>query len=555
MKPRRFLSLVLGTTALLLAAPALAVPSAAPSSAPPTVATPRGDPATERSTPRRTMETFLRAAHAGDYERAAQCLDLRAIPTAKRPLQGATLARDLTLVLDRKLWIDPARLSDDPEGDPADGPGSDLVGTLLLDDDPIPISLTKGKTDAGATVWLLSKTTVSMIPALYAVYGEHWLAERMPASLQPRFFELALWQWIGVVVALFLGYWGGHFTGGMLGGIVERLARRTRATWDDAVAIASRGPMRWVLGTILLKILIAPLGLNVPAQLLADRLTTTFLIVATAAFIVRVIHTGADVFEARLPEDTVGELASRGVRTQLLVARRIASLVVSVVAAAVVLIQFEFVRSIGMSLLASAGFAGVVLGFAAQKSLAGVIAGIQLSMTQPIRIGDMVVIEQETGHIEEINLTFVVVRTWDDRRFIVPIARFLEHPFQNWTKKGSALLGAVNLHADPTLPIDPVREELKRLCAAHPSWDRREAKLQVAECTDQVMLLRAVVSCGHADDLYDFRCDIREGLVRFLRNLDGGAYLPRVRFQPVETPADVSRLFTEPTTPAGDDAP
>src|SRR6185503_3018794 len=166
--------------------------------------------------------------------------------------------------------------------------------------------------------------------------------------------------------------------------------------------------------------------------------------------------------------------------------------VVVVFATSIVLVQFEFVRSVGLSLLASAGLAGIVVGFAAQRSLAGIIAGLHLSITQPIRIGDSVMIEKEFGTIEEINLTYVVVRLWDDRRLVVPISRFLEHSFENWTKTTPELTGTVMLAVDYTAPVELIRKELERLCQGNEDWDGRTCSLQVVDVTDVAMTLRAL---------------------------------------------------------------
>lgn len=481
----------------------------------------------ERATPRRAMETFLRAAADGNLEHAAECLDLRGVPATRRPIEGPLLARDLAAVLERRLPVDLARLSDDPEGDAADGPGTDLVGTIALDQEAVPIVLTRSRAEGGAFVWQISRATVALIPALRADQAESWWLSRVPPVLvRLRFGGLAAFQWLGLLVATIASAWGARLLGALLTRALERLARRTQTAWDDAISGAS-GSLRIGLAALLMKAAFAPLELRGTAAVVTAFLTTTLLIVGVAVFLIRLVNTGADAVEARLPEDTIGELRTRGVRTQLVVTRRIASLLVGFLAVAVTLLQFEVVRSVGMSLLASAGIAGVVLGFAAQKSLGGIIAGIQISITQPIRIGDLVVMETETGIVEEITLTFVVVRLLDERRLIVPIARVLDQPFQNWTKVGATLLVLVTVQADPRVPVAKVREELVRLASAHTLWDKRECLLQVVEVTDRAVTLRATVSVARAEDMFVFRADLREGLLTYLQGLEGGLYLAR----------------------------
>ena len=180
---------------------------------------------------------------------------------------------------------------------------------------------------------------------------------------------------------------------------------------------------------------------------------------------------------------------------------------------------------------ASAGIAGVVLGLAAQKSIAGLLAGIQLSITQPIRISDTVIVEGEWGTIEEINLTYVVLKVWDQRRLVVPIATFLEKPFQNWTRTTTELLGTVYFYADYRLPIDAVREELDRILEGNPKWDERVKNVLVTEVTDRAVQVRALVSARNASDHWDLRCEVREKLVAWLRAHEGGRYLPRMRVE------------------------
>ncbi|HCF59138.1 MAG TPA: mechanosensitive ion channel protein MscS, partial [Myxococcales bacterium] len=210
----------------------------------------------------------------------------------------------------------------------------------------------------------------------------------------------------------------------------------------------------------------------------------------------------------------------------------IASVTVYVVAAALVLTQFEAVRNLGMSLLASAGIAGIVVGLAAQKTISSLLAGIQLSITQPIRIGDSIVVEGEFGTVEEIHLTYVVVRVWDLRRLIVPITRFLDAPFQNWTKVSPEIMGTVELFADYSVPIDQVRAELGRFCEAHPAWDKKVCNLQVTAVSERTVTLRALVSSENAGKSSELRNAVREQLVKFLQQLDGGRYLPQVRLAP-----------------------
>jgi small-conductance mechanosensitive channel len=339
------------------------------------------------------------------------------------------------LVLGWTVVLDVGAISNEPEGDPGDGPDADVIASVPVDDEAVPITLTRSRAPDGTTSWLVSRATVAMIPTMYAAHGARWIGDKMPPFLSRyRLFDLALWQWIGIVLAALLACGIGLLGGSVLLAIGERIAKRTAVTWDDDLVLAARGPSRLALGMIAFKELTEILQVPVTPRLIIERIWGTLLVVSAAWFLIRLIRVGATTLEGALPaEDTVGELRVRGLRTRVSVLRRIASILVGVLAVAAVLMQFDIVRSFGMSLLASAGIVGVLVGFAAQKSLSGMVAGIHLSITQPVRIDDTVMIEGQLGTIEEINLTYVVVRLWDQRRLIVPISRFLEQTFENWT--------------------------------------------------------------------------------------------------------------------------
>ncbi len=222
--------------------------------------------------------------------------------------------------------------------------------------------------------------------------------------------------------------------------------------------------------------------------------------------------------------------AARKIATHVSLARKILNVFFVLLAISGVLMTFDTVRQVGLSILASAGIAGVMLGFAAQKSLTTLIAGIQIAITQPISIGDVVVVENERGMIEEITLTYVVVQLWDQRRMIVPITWFIDRPFQNWTRTSSELLGTVYLHTDYSIPPETLRDELGRIVSLTPLWDKRLAKIQVTNTTEKSVEIRAVVSAANSSDVWELRCFVREQLIAFLRlNYPGG--LPKVTAQ------------------------
>jgi small-conductance mechanosensitive channel len=253
-----------------------------------------------------------------------------------------------------------------------------------------------------------------------------------------------------------------------------------------------------------------------------------FLIIALSVLIVRGINAVQLALLSRHRMDVGDNLSARRIYTQVSVIRKIIVSGVVIIATGSILMLFDPVRQFGTSILASAGIAGVVIGFAAQKTLGNVLAGIQIALTQPLLIDDIVVVEGEFGQIEEITLTYVTVRTWDLRRLVLPITYFIEKPFQNWSRVSTELLGTVILYLDYQAPLGELRKELKRLVENNPKWDRRVCGLQVTDTKQTTIEVRALVSGTDPGKTFDLRCEVREGLIEFLRR-DHPESLPRVR--------------------------
>ncbi len=233
--------------------------------------------------------------------------------------------------------------------------------------------------------------------------------------------------------------------------------------------------------------------------------------------IIRLIRLGRDVVLLRYDISEKNNLKARRVYTQFKVIERILVFIIIVIALAVALMTFEQIRKIGVSLFASAGVAGIILGFAAQKLIGNVLAGFQIAIAQPIRIDDVVIVEKEWGWIEEITLTYVVVRIWDKRRLILPTTYFIEKPFQNWTRVSADILGTVFIYTDYTVPIDKLREELTRVLQSDENWDGKVNVLQVTDSTERTMEIRALMSSANSPSSWDLRVNVREKLIDFLQ--------------------------------------
>jgi small-conductance mechanosensitive channel len=276
-------------------------------------------------------------------------------------------------------------------------------------------------------------------------------------------------------------------------------------------------------------ILYAPvLAVSPNLQALFSRVVSILLIGTVAVILLQLVDTLATLVLARYRIDVSDNLQARAVYTQVTVLKKVTVAVIVVFTAASMLMVFDSVRQFGTSILASAGIAGVIVGFAAQRSIATLVAGFQIAMTQPIRIDDVVIVEGEWGRIEDITLTYVIVRIWDLRRLVVPITYFIEQPFQNWTRTSSSLLATVYLYTDYGVPLEPLRAELTRILEASTRWDRKVNVLQVTDAKERTIELRALASAADASLAWDLRCEVREKLIDFLQ-VHYPASLPRVR--------------------------
>jgi small-conductance mechanosensitive channel len=268
-------------------------------------------------------------------------------------------------------------------------------------------------------------------------------------------------------------------------------------------------------------------------------------IVALSFLIIRGINAVQLALMSRHRLDAEDNLSARRIYTQVSVIRKIIVSTVVIIATGSVLMLFDPVRQFGTSILASAGIAGVVIGFAAQKTLGNVLAGIQIALTQPLLIDDIVVVEGEFGQIEEITLTYVTVRTWDLRRLVVPITQFVERPFQNWSRVSTDLLGTVILYLDYQAPLAELRKELKRLVENNPKWDRKVCGLQVTDTNQSTIVVRALVSSTSPGKVFDLRCEVREALIDFLRR-NHPESLPKVRNVDVSPDEEILRKNARP---------
>jgi small-conductance mechanosensitive channel len=316
--------------------------------------------------------------------------------------------------------------------------------------------------------------------------------------------------------------------------LVEVAVRRVlpRVVEDRTLAEELNARCRWPLRVLVafaaVRLVLSGAGLRPSLSATLGQVLLIGTVVSGAWLAERAVRVAEDALMRRFESDAPASLRARRVRTQVRVLGRVVTVAIVVVAVATVLLTFPQGRTIGASLLASAGIAGVIAGVAARSTVGNFIAGLQIAIAEPIRLDDAVVVEGEWGNIEEITLTYVVVRIWDRRRLVLPSSYFVEQPIENWTRYSADIVGSVVLYVDYATPVDAVRAEFERIVADSKLWNGQTAILQVVDTTERTMVLRALVSADSAASVWDLRCEVRERLLEWLRAEHPEA-LPRVR--------------------------
>ena len=308
--------------------------------------------------------------------------------------------------------------------------------------------------------------------------------------------------------------------------------------WGRAIALRSfkigweplRPPLRFLIPVLCILTVIPSLRVADKERLFIGYFADAIFITLAGWTAIKIVHILRDAILSRYDMQVQDNARARGIHTQMRMLANIANAVIVLLTASFVLMSIPGAGHIGVSILASAGIAGIVVGFAAQKTLGNLIAGIQIAIAQPIRLDDVVIIEGEWGWIEEISLTFAVVRIWDLRRLIVPIAYFLEKPFQNWTRTKADLMGTVLIYADYSVPVKEIRDELSRVLKESPLWDKKACTLQVTDTNEKTVELRALMSAKDSSSLWDLRCEVREKLLEFMQARFPGS-LPKIRIE------------------------
>lgn len=298
--------------------------------------------------------------------------------------------------------------------------------------------------------------------------------------------------------------------------VARRLTKRFGGRVSQAMIERAAPPMRVLMPIIAMQFVLPALGLPPRAAPVARQVISIAIIASITWLLIAMLRVADDAVAARFPVDVPDNRRARRLHTLVRIMRQTATVIVVTIGAAVALMTFPQARELGASVLASAGIVGIAVGMAARPALTNLIAGVQIALTEPIAIDDVVIVQGEFGRVEEITTTYVVVRVWDLRRIIVPLSHFIEQPFQNWTRVTADLLGTVFVHTDFGVPVGEVRAELTRVLQTEPKWDGKVNVVHVTDAVNGRLELRLLMSSASAPDLWDLRCAVRERMVDFL---------------------------------------
>jgi small-conductance mechanosensitive channel len=330
--------------------------------------------------------------------------------------------------------------------------------------------------------------------------------------------------------------------------VVKHVFRRREELLADHLVAGCSGPLYGLLPVVSMYLTTPGVALTRGVEQLLPRVLSVLAVALAGWLAVRAVRAFVAYVIDTHSIDSADNFYARQVQTQIRVLGRVVVFTIIVATFAGVLVAIPSIRSIGVSLFASAGIAGLALGLAARPALANLIAGIQIALTQPIRLEDAVVVEGEWGWIEEINMTFVVVRIWDLRRLVLPISYLIEKPFQNWTRTTADILGSVMLYVDYNTPVDEIRAEFENGLRASKYWDGKVSAVHVTECTERTMQVRLLMSASNSPNAWELRCEIRERLIGYLQR-EHPQSLPRLRLETADDAAADGTVLA-PTKPS-----
>jgi small-conductance mechanosensitive channel len=517
-------------------------------------------PSPNLQTPQAALEFFMKAAAQDEFRRAAAALNLNLIPVSEQTERAPELASHLHYLLIRKSLISWDAIPDRPDGQIDASPGGDnplagkprrsiLLGTMAVDGRDAEIRLQRVKVGEADPVWVFAAQTVDNIPELYERFGPTELDRQMPewAKIQlPG--NIPLWEWLIIaglgLVGVLVGWIVRNIVArGSMGEIsairwftkkaLKRELQFRDSLWLQGISNIISGPLAIVVGLITFYILVQTIvSISGTFANLFDTIVVILIIISITWLGVRIVKFFSDYVGKQYTDDLGGDdqMQARKALTYISVARRVFVFIALLLGVGFALSQFRGFETFGMSLLASAGVISVIVGVAAQGVLGNIMAGVQVALTQPVRIGDNVFFEDQWGYIESITYTYITIQTWDQRRVIVPLKYFISTPVQNWSKHSSHLIRPIYLYVDYHTDVEQIRSAFADMLRSDEDWDEEtEPTVQVTGMGDETIEVRALCSAKDPSTAWVLHCRLREKLIIFVRNLESGNYLPRQR--------------------------
>lgn len=500
-------------------------------------------------TPQATLEHFVLNCRNGNYKDAIHAMNFNLLPKNFTEEDATILAEKLYFVIDQRVNIGWDGLSDRPDGQVdistatnkgiAGKPRRSIVfGEVKLDNRDIVMRVQRIRYKDYGALWLISANTVENIEPLYEAYGPRKLDLLMPDWARINFLGFPVWKFGGTLVLLLLAFLVYKLTDY----IICRAFLKSKKGWIKNISDKLATPAGVLVGTIFFYVTLNNL-ISLSGGF-AD-IVYTGLIILMIGSITFFISRFIDYLMTYIAENKVGDVSeeeneeARKMLTYISVGRRIVTFLIFIVGGYFIISQFRALERVGISLLASAGVATVILGIAAQNTLGNIFAGLQIALTKPVRVGDTVIIDDDWGNVEEIGFTYMVVRTWDLRRQVVPLKWVISNIFENWSMTSSHQIRPVIIHADYRIDVPKVRSKFKEILENAEDWDEdNPAVLQVVDTTDKSIKLRALCSAKDANSAWNLHCEMREKLVAYICELEDGLYLTRERIDIEQNPLE-----------------
>jgi len=482
----------------------------------------------DRGTPRQTVSQLLVLADRAEFDRAAHLLDLGELPGSQQAERGPDLARKLVTVINRTMVIDwnelPTRpdalLESAPKESPLAGQPRRSIGLRMLELDrrPAEIRISRLKPTDGEAVWVFASQTVRDIDALYERYGPGWLEERLPDALQgPAILGTRVWEWLVLPLTVALLVVLGWLTRGMVGTI----GRWLPIDWVNRAARRVRTPIAVALMAILCQVLT---GWVISFSGFFYKLLTPLLVGLTIIALTLAALRSIDATLERVTErfvddiDDANDSDRRELYTSIYALRRFVLLAAVLIGGTLFIGQTRLFDSIGLSLLASAGVLTVILGIAGRTVLGNILASLQIAVAKPVRIGDAVKYEDQWGFVEAIYYTFLVLRTWDGRRQIVPVQYFISYPFENWSMIDASITHTITLKLDHAAEPGKLRKAFEKLVKKDDRAIQDELLLTaVTDHNEDFQEITLFATAANPTDAWRMQLDLREGMAEWVR--------------------------------------